>query len=98
MSKGFKRGSFLLFLGLFLSSAAYAGTATDTLGLATTWTKITSWMSDSSVTSIISFLMLIFAITLAVMKQYLYGVVILIMTVMLTNLATITAKFAGAMF
>ena len=98
MSKNIRRVLLFLFIGLLFSSAAHAGTATDTLGLASTWDKVTSWMADSSVSSIISFLMLIFAITLAVMKQYLYAIVILVMTVMLTNIATITAKFAGATF
>jgi hypothetical protein len=92
-----KRLLFFLAVGLFLGVNAYAGTG-DTLGLSSTWTKVSAWFTDGYVMKIISFLMLIFAITLVTMKQYLYAIVILIVLVVISNLPSVINAFAGATF
>ena len=83
----------MLLMGVSLS----AGT-TDNLGLASTWTTVAGWFSDGYIMKIVSFLMIVFAITLAVMKQYLYAIVVLIMTVIISNLDSVVSKFASATF
>lgn len=92
-----KRLLFLFAIGLFLGANAYAGTG-DSMGLSTTWTKVSAWFTDGYVMKIISFLMLVFAITLVTMKQYLYAIVILIVLVIVSNLASVVNAFAGATF
>ena len=84
---------FILLMGISLS----AGT-TDNLGLQSSWNTVASWFSDGYMMKIISFLMIVFAITLAVMKQYLYAIVVLIMAVILSNLDSVVSKFASATF
>ncbi len=83
---------------LLASSFMYASGTTDTLGLASSWTKIQAWFSDSSITSIFAILMLIFAGSMFIMKQYMYSVLILIGTVILMNVTTVAQKFAAAGF
>ncbi len=85
----------LIFALGFMS--VYAGT-TDNLGLASTWATVAGWFGDGYIMKIISFLLLVFAITLAIMKQYLYAIIILIMTVILSNLNVVVEKFASATF
>ena len=92
-----KRLLFLFAIGLFLGANAYAGTG-DTMGLSSTWTKVSAWFTDGYVMKIISFLMLVFAITLVTMKQYLYAIVILIVLVIVSTLASVVNAFAGATF
>lgn len=88
---------YLAFLAMGIFSSLYAGT-TDTLGLQSSWTTVASWFTDGYMMKIISFLMLVFAITLAVMKNYLYAIVVLIMTVIISNLDDVIDKFATATF
>lgn len=95
-----KQKGTILFTVLFLmmfGTSAFAGT-TDNLGLASSWTTVSTWFSDGYMLKIISFLMLVFAITLATMKQYLYAIVVLIITVIISNLDDVVAKFASAIF
>ncbi len=88
---------FLAFVMLLMGVSLSAGT-TDNLGLQSSWTTVASWFSDGYIMKIIAFMMIVFAITLAVMKQYLYAIIVLIMTVIISNLDNVIEKFASAVF
>ena len=92
-----KRGAFIMYLFLLFGGIVYAGT-TDNLGLSSSWTTVSSWFSDGYLMKIVATLMLIFAISLAVMKQYLYALLVLILDVIISNLSNVVGKFASATF
>ena len=56
------------------------------------------WFDDGYMMKIVAFLMIVFVITLAVMKQYLYAILVLVMTVIVSNLSDVIDKFASATF
>ena len=92
-----KRGAFIVYLLALFGTIAWAGT-TDNMGLNSAWTTVSGWFNDGYLMKIVSVLLLIFAISLAIMKQYLYGLLVLIMDVIISNLNSVVSKFASATF
>lgn len=86
------------FIGMFLllAGTAFASGTGDALGLASTWADVQGWFADPAVTGIIGFLILIFAVFLFLQKMIISGIFALVMIVVVMNLTTVAASFAGA--
>jgi len=94
-----KKKTLFMVLGmvLFFGLPLLAGT-TDNLGLQGTWTTVQNWFSDGYIMKIISMALLIFSIMMFTRKDYIFGLLILVIDVVISNLTTVIDKFASAIF